>query len=151
MCCKACCLAEFDSSDKMIRDSDGREVFLWPPLPPWTPNMDMELQKLPVREAPPNVEPRKVPTALGRGLFAPAATPFLWVDSTVTGAPENLLVFILLFKLTFEKRHSFHGITPLYDYQSQYLNIKIKTRLSKNNPFEDKLKAIRVFKIIIHI
>ena len=85
MCCSACCLAEFDSSERIIRDKDGLEVFLLP----WPgPKTETALQKLPVNEAVPKVEPRRVPTVVEIGLLEAGSGPLLAVGRATGGAPR---------------------------------------------------------------
>ena len=67
-------MAELDSRDRMILDNDGLEDFRLP----WPePKTETALQKLPVSDALPKVEPRNVPTVLEIGLTDPDAGSFL--------------------------------------------------------------------------
>lgn len=91
MCCNACCLAELDSSDKTILDKDGRDVFL-PPEPGL--KTEAELQKLPVNEAPPSVDPLRVPRPVGIGLFGTDAAPVPGRGTAAAGAPEIKQIII---------------------------------------------------------
>ncbi len=60
-------------------------------LLPWPePKTEAELQKLPVREALPSVDPHNVPAAFVAGLWDPAPVPRLWAGRTVDGAPKHI-------------------------------------------------------------